>query len=92
MDTKTKLPDEFLDAVSGGIMMVGGEDVESYEIADHDGTPAIVLTTVSGKSYSLEGDSGVLPHKFMKSICAKSAASPKDRYIMDRYGFKPMAD
>lgn len=70
MNKKTQLPDELLDAVSGGYLYLGKEKVLSHEINEE----YFIVTTNSGK-YRMEGNP-----EFYKG---KPGMFAKDKAIID---------
>lgn len=91
MSKKVQLPDEFLNAVSGGIMVVEGKDVTDYGVSEKDGMTTFTLMTDSGK-YSLELETDSFKQKLIQTYSRKADADTKNRYSMDSFGFKPMGE
>lgn len=91
MSKKVQLPDEFLNAVSGGIMVVDGKDVTDYDVSEKDGMTTFTLMTDSGK-YSLELETDSFKQKLIQTYSRKADADAKNRYSMDSFGFKPVGE
>ncbi len=89
MNKKIQLPDEFLDAVAGGILVVDGKDVTDYTVSEEGGQTTFTLSTTDG-DYALTTKSGGFQEMVAKSMCKKGHLDPKDRYKMDNLGFKPV--
>lgn len=89
MTKKMQLPDEILDAVSGGKLAYGGEAVTGFDVEDQDGKIIVTMTTASG-DFRGEAEKSL----FLSSADAWKGsleATDKSEHIYDLKGmFKPL--
>jgi len=89
MSAKMQLPDEFLDAVAGGILVVDGKDVTSYDVSEDGGMTTFTLKTADG-DYALTVKSASFRESLAMTMC-KMGHPDKDHVVVDSLGFKPVA-